>query len=102
MSLIDRQMAEEIAKKWRKEHPEEAKELDEIFKDEAKLKAWLEAKGFHFSEKRWRIVGFNHPEQEKSLIYLQNLTDRGLLKAIEKGMERGCNLFSIRGFKVEA
>ena len=48
MSLIDRQMAKEIAEKWRKEHPEEAKELHEIWKDEAKFKAWMEAKGFHF------------------------------------------------------
>ena len=48
---------------------------------------------------KWRIVGFNHPEQEKSLIYLQNLNDERLLKAVEIGIKRGCNVFSIRGFK---
>lgn len=48
---------------------------------------------------KWRIVGFKHPDKENSLIYYQNLTDRGLLKAIEKGIEKGCNLFSIRGFE---
>lgn len=50
---------------------------------------------------RWRIVGFKHPEQEKSLIYKQNLTDEQLVKAIKQGIEKGCNLFSIRGFKNE-
>jgi len=45
-----------------------------------------------------RIVGFKHPEKEKSLIYFQNLTDYTLLRAIERGIRDGCNLFSIRGF----
>ena len=48
---------------------------------------------------RWRIVGFNHPKEEKSLIYRQNLTDEELIKAIRLGIKKGCNLFSIRGFK---
>ena len=48
---------------------------------------------------RWRIVGFNHPFQEKSLIYKQNLTDEQLIEAIKQGIAKGCNLFSIRGFK---
>lgn len=48
---------------------------------------------------KWRIVGFEHPEKEKSLLYLQNLNDEQLLKAISSGIKRGCNLFSIRGFK---
>jgi len=51
---------------------------------------------------KWRIVGFNHPEEEKSLIYKQNLKHDQLLNAITKGIEKGCNLFSIRGFKEEA
>lgn len=49
--------------------------------------------------KKWRIVGFNHPFEEKSLIYKQNLNDEQLIKAIEKGIEKGCNLFSIRGVR---
>ena len=48
--------------------------------------------------KRWRIVGFQHPDKEKSLLYKQNLTEQGLLNAIKKGIKEGCNLFSIRGF----
>ena len=48
---------------------------------------------------KWRIVGFNHPEQEKSIIYKQGLSDERLLKAVRDGIEKGCNLFSIRGFK---
>ena len=48
---------------------------------------------------KWRIVGFNHPKNEKSLIYKQNLTDEQLLNAIKKGIQKGCNLFSIRGFE---
>lgn len=50
---------------------------------------------------KWRIVGFDHPSKEKSLIYLQNLSDERLIEAIRKGINRGCNLFSIRGFKDE-
>lgn len=48
---------------------------------------------------KWRIVGFKHPPVEKSLIYMQGLTDEQLIKAIQKGIKKGCNLFSIRGFE---
>jgi len=48
---------------------------------------------------KWRIVGFKHPDKEKSLLYLQGLTDEQLIKAITKGIKNGCNLFSIRGFQ---
>jgi len=48
---------------------------------------------------KWRVVGFNHPFQEKSLIYKQNLSDEQLIKAVKQGISKGCNLFSIRGFK---
>ncbi len=48
---------------------------------------------------KWRIVGFNHPESDKSLIYKQNINDEQLLSAIQVGIAKGCNLFSIRGFK---
>ena len=51
--------------------------------------------------KKWRIVGFKHPEDEKSRIYKQNLGDEGLINAVQLGVARGCNLFSIRGFKVD-
>lgn len=48
--------------------------------------------------KKWRVVGFKHPDEKKSLIYRQNLNNAGLLKAINDGIRKGCNLFSIRGF----
>jgi len=48
MKIINPKQAEELCKKWRKEHPKEAKELDEIIKDKEKLKKWLESKGFHY------------------------------------------------------
>ena len=48
---------------------------------------------------KWRIVGFYHPKQEKSVVYRQGLNDAQLIETIEKGIENGCNLFSIRGFK---
>jgi len=47
----------------------------------------------------WIIVGFNHPEEKKSKIYRQNITEELLIKAIKDGIEKGCNVFSIRGFK---
>jgi hypothetical protein len=50
---------------------------------------------------KWRIVGFNHPDNERSLVYRQNLTEDQLIKVIKKGIEKGCNLFSIRGFNDE-
>ncbi len=48
---------------------------------------------------RWTLVGFRHPDNSRSLIYKQGMSQEGLVKAIEEGAERGCNLFSIRGFK---
>jgi len=48
---------------------------------------------------KWRIVGFDHPKTEKSVIYMQNLNDEQLKKAINKGIKENCNLFSIRGFE---
>lgn len=51
---------------------------------------------------KWRIVGFNHPEEEKSLLYWQNITTDELLEKLKVGIEKGCNLFSIRGFKDES
>jgi len=49
--------------------------------------------------KKWVIVGFNHPKERVSLVYKQNISDEQLLEAIRKGIERGCNVFSIRGFE---
>lgn len=37
-------------------------------------------------EMRWRIVGFKHPSNEKSLVYKQNLTDGQLIAAVEQGI----------------
>ena len=51
--------------------------------------------------KHWRIVGFRHPDQEHSLIYEQNVSDEGLCFVLKRGIEKGCNLFSIRGFDIE-
>lgn len=48
---------------------------------------------------KWRIVGFNHPMQEKSVVYRQGLSEIQLVETIKKGIKQGCNLFSIRGFK---
>lgn len=48
---------------------------------------------------KWRVIGFNHPENQHSLVYEQNLTTQQLLDAIIKGERKGCNLFSVRGFK---
>lgn len=48
---------------------------------------------------KWRIVGFDHPNKEKSLLYKQGLTDDGLHKAVKDGIEKGCNLFILYGLK---
>lgn len=48
---------------------------------------------------KWRVVGFNHPLQEKSVVYRQGLNEAQLIETIKKGIENGCNLFSIRGFE---
>lgn len=50
---------------------------------------------------KWRIVGFNHPKEEKSLIYRQNRRNDQLVTDLIEGIRKGCNLFSIRGFKDE-
>ena len=50
-------------------------------------------------EMKWRIVGFYHPKQEKSVVYRQGLNEAQLIETIKKGIENGCNLFSIRGFE---
>lgn len=50
---------------------------------------------------KWIIVGFKHPSEKKSLIYKQNISSETLLKSIEEGIEKGCNVFSIRGFEEE-
>jgi hypothetical protein len=47
---------------------------------------------------KWIIVGFEHPNKTKSLIYRQNVSDEKLGEVIKQGIEKGCNLFSIRGF----
>lgn len=48
---------------------------------------------------KWRIVGFNHPKEEKSIVYRQGLTDEQLIQTVKMGIIKRCNLFSIRGFK---
>ena len=48
---------------------------------------------------KWRIVGFDHPKEERSLVYRQGLTTERLIEVIKKGISEGCNLFSIRGFE---
>ena len=46
---------------------------------------------------KWTIVGFKHPEELKSLVYKQEILEKTLLRTIEEGIRKGCNLFSIRG-----
>jgi len=43
------------------------------------------------SEKKmkWRVVGFNHPLQEKSVVYRQGLNEAQLIETIRKGIENG-------------
>lgn len=50
---------------------------------------------------KWRIVSFRHPTQEKSVLYRQNLSTQELIQAVERSIELGANLMSIRGFKDE-
>lgn len=49
-------------------------------------------------EKKWTIVAFDHPTRAKSVVYVQGLSEKGLLKYVARAMELGCNLMSIRGF----
>lgn len=46
----------------------------------------------------WRIVAFKHPDQEKSLLYLQDVSAEYMIKKLEEAIEKGANLVSIRGF----
>lgn len=48
---------------------------------------------------KWRIVAFNHPEEEKSVVYRQNINDEKLLDLVKSAIEKGANLMSIRGFE---
>lgn len=48
---------------------------------------------------KWIIVGFRHPEQKRSRLYRFPTSNEELIRAILKGIEKGCNLFSIRGFE---
>jgi len=51
--------------------------------------------------KEWVIVGFKHPFEKKSFVYKYCKNDRELKNVIDKGIKKGCNLFSIRGFEKE-
>jgi len=51
--------------------------------------------------KKWIIVGFKHPDIKNTLIYKQDISTQELIRQILKGIEKGCNLFSIRGFEKE-
>jgi len=48
---------------------------------------------------KWRIVAFNHPDEEKSIIYRQNVSDEKLVELVKAAIENGANLMSIRGFE---
>ena len=50
---------------------------------------------------RWALVSFNHPLQSKSVTYRQDLTEKSLIVALERAIEKGANLVSIRGYFVE-
>lgn len=47
---------------------------------------------------RWRIVGFKHPQDEISRLYKSCASDKDLIITLEIGIQKGRNLFSIRGF----
>ena len=48
---------------------------------------------------KWRIVAFDHPHSERSVVYRQDLDQEQLIRVIRTAIERGANLMSIRGFK---
>jgi len=48
---------------------------------------------------KWIVVGFKHPEEKKSIVYRQDLSDEALIEVIKLGIQKGCNIFSIRGFR---
>ena len=50
-------------------------------------------------KKRWVLVAFKHPEEQKSVYYRQNIVD--LLLAVQLAIDKGANLMSIRGFEDE-
>lgn len=45
-----------------------------------------------------RIIGFNHPKTQHNTLYREVFSEEDLLKAVSDGLQRGCNLFSIRIF----
>ena len=47
---------------------------------------------------KWRIVAFNHPKEEKSVVYRQNVSNEKLVDLVRLAIEKGANLMSIRGF----
>lgn len=49
------------------------------------------------TERKWIIVGFSHPNESQSIIYKKCKQTKTLLRYIEEGIAKGCNLFSIRG-----
>ena len=57
----------------------------------------LDASG-DLMEKSWIIVGFNHPSLRRSRVYRQDLDADTLHRALDDGIAKGCNVFSIRGF----
>lgn len=50
--------------------------------------------------RKWVIVGFSHPQEGRSLLYKSCKRVETLLRYVQEGIEKGCNLFSIRGFDV--
>lgn len=49
------------------------------------------------TQRTWVIVGFVHPNESQSLIYKKCKRTETLLRYVEEGINKGCNLFSIRG-----
>jgi len=49
--------------------------------------------------KRWTIVAFNHPEVSRSVLYKQDIDEVQLHRALDEAIEKGANIFSIRGFE---
>jgi hypothetical protein len=55
------------------------------------------AKAEYRTERKWIIVGFQHPNESQSLIYKKCKLAETLLRYVQEGIDKGCNLFSIRG-----
>lgn len=50
------------------------------------------------TQRRWTLVAFKHPDEQKSIHYRQNIVD--IVHAVKVAVIKGANLMSIRGFDI--